>query len=221
MAMMRGGRQERFFTKRQPAAAPQVLDRQAAQIEEGIQGNGPLVPVREVTQLDSVGMPRPLSPLMPLEDGIERTVEPTNSARSGDEPRSQPGRDLRVTPTPTTSRSTRRMMAQAPAPRGAKRRMASRSGGNSHPALFSSAPASTSMRRMMTPATGSRGTTSRVAQSYIESANRQMDKGNYMAAIANYKRAGQADGNSSAAKTRMERARRAMQAENKIIANRR
>jgi len=48
-----------------------------------------------------------------------------------------------------------------------------------------------------------------------------MDKGNYMAAIANYKRAGQADGNSSAAKTRMERARRAMQAENKIIANRR
>jgi len=73
----------------------------------------------------------------------------------------------------------------------------------------------------MTPATGSRGATARAAQSYIDSANRQMDKGNYIAAIANYKRAGQADGNSSAAKTRMERARRAMQAENRIIANRR
>jgi hypothetical protein len=48
-----------------------------------------------------------------------------------------------------------------------------------------------------------------------------MDKGNYMAAIANYKRAGQVDGNSSAAKARLERARRAMQAENKIIADRR
>jgi hypothetical protein len=48
-----------------------------------------------------------------------------------------------------------------------------------------------------------------------------MDRGNYMAAIANYKRATQVDGNSSAAKARLERARRAMQAENEIIANRR
>jgi hypothetical protein len=48
-----------------------------------------------------------------------------------------------------------------------------------------------------------------------------MDKGNYTAAIANYKRAWQVDGNSSAAKVQMERARRAMQAENKILANRR
>jgi cytochrome c-type biogenesis protein CcmH/NrfG len=48
-----------------------------------------------------------------------------------------------------------------------------------------------------------------------------MDKGNYTAAIANYKRALQADGNSSAAKVCLGRARRAMQAENEIIATRR
>jgi tetratricopeptide (TPR) repeat protein len=67
----------------------------------------------------------------------------------------------------------------------------------------------------------SRGVTGRAAQSYIDSANRQMDKGNYMAAIANYKRAWQVDGNSNAAKANLGRARRAMQAENEIIANRR
>jgi hypothetical protein len=220
---MMTGRPERFFTKRQPPAAPQVLDRQAAQIQEGIQGNAPLVPVREVTQLDSVGSARPIPQPVPLDDGIERTVERTKNAQSGEGSRSQAGRGLRTTPSPTprTSRSTRRMMAQAPASRGAKRHIASRSSGSSHAALLSSAPASTSTRRMMTPATGSRGATARAAQSYIDSANRSMDKGNYTAAIANYKRAWQVDGNSSAAKARMERARRAMQAENKIVADRR
>ena len=99
--------------------------------------------------------------------------------------------------------------------------MASRSDRNSHTAVISSVPASTSTRRVMTPAPGSRGATARAAQSYIDSANRQMDKGDYMAAIANYKRAWQVDGNSSAAKVQMERARLAMQAENKILANRR
>ncbi len=99
--------------------------------------------------------------------------------------------------------------------------MAFRSGGSSHTALLSSAPASTATGRMMTPATGSRGAAARAAQSYIDSANREMDKGNYTAAIANYKRAWQVDGNSSAAKAHLERARRAMQAENEIIANRR
>ena len=73
----------------------------------------------------------------------------------------------------------------------------------------------------MTPASGSREITARAAQSYVESANRLMDKGNYAAAIAGYKRAWQADGNSIAAKARLGRARRAMQAENEIIANRR
>ena len=229
IAMMSGGRPERFFIKRQPPAAPQFLDRQAAQIQaqtqEGIQGNGALVPVREVTQLDSVGTARPMPRPMPLEDGIERTVEPTIDAQWGHGSRSRSGRGLSATPTPTptpkTSRSTRRMMAQAPASRGAKRHMASRSGGSSHTALFSSVPATTSTRRTMPPATGSRGASARAAQSYIDSANRQMDKGNYMAAIANYKRAWQVDGNSNAAKANLGRARRAMQAENEIIANRR
>jgi hypothetical protein len=224
ISMMSGGRQERFFTKKQPAAAPQSLDRQAAQIQESIQGNAPLVPVREVTQIDSVGTARPLPRPIPLEDGIERTVERTKNAQSAHGSRSRSARDLRAAPSPTprTSRSTRRMMmAQAPASRGTKRRMASRSGGSSHTALFSSVPASTSSRRMMTPAMGSRGVTARAAQSYIDSANRSMDKGNYTAAIANYKRAWQVDGNSSAAKARLERARRAMQAENKIVADRR
>src|SRR3979490_2084224 len=92
MSMTSSGRPERFFTKRQPPATPQSLDRQAAQIQEGIQGNGPLVPVREVTQLDSVGTARTMPRLVPLDDGIERTVERTKSAQIGDEPRSQPGR---------------------------------------------------------------------------------------------------------------------------------
>jgi cytochrome c-type biogenesis protein CcmH/NrfG len=48
-----------------------------------------------------------------------------------------------------------------------------------------------------------------------------MDKGDYTAAIANYKRALQVDGNSSAAKVCLGRASRAMQAENEIIASRR
>ena len=73
----------------------------------------------------------------------------------------------------------------------------------------------------MTTLAPSREATARAAQSYVDSANRQMDKGNYAAAIANYKRAWQVDGNSSAAKARLGRARRAMQAENEIIANRR
>ena len=227
MSTASGGRPERFFTKKQPTAAPQSLDRQAAQIQaqtqEAIPVNGSLVPVREVTQLDSVGTARPIPRPIPLEDGIERTVEKTKNAENGHGSGSQPGRGLHATssPTPKTSRSTRRMVAQATASRGAKRRMASRSSGSSHAALLSSAPASPSTRRTMTPATGSRVATARAAQSYIDSANRQLDKGNYMAAIANYKRAWQVDGNSSAAKAHMERARRAMQAENKIIADRR
>src|SRR5712692_5069019 len=207
-SMMRGGQQERFFTKRQPAAAPQFVDKQAAQVQESVQGNGQLVPVREVTQLDSAGTAQPL----PLENGIERTVEPTKSAESGDRSGSRPGRGWRITPSPripkATSRSTRRMMTLERGSREATARVVSRS-------------KSTSTRRMTTLAPISRGVTARAAQSYIDSANREMDKGNYTAAIASYKRAWQVDGNSAAAKARLGRARRAMQAENEIIANRR
>ena len=214
-SMMRGGRQERFFTKRQPAASPQSLDEQVAQVQEKIQGSGQLVPAREVTQLDSAGAPQTL----PLENGVERTVPPTINAQSGD----RSGSRL-ITASPklprANSRSTRRTMTLERGSRGATARVASKSGGGSHTAVFSRVPTSTSTRRMtLTP--GSRGATARAAQSYLDSANRAMDKGNYTTAIANYKRAWQVDGNSAAARARLGRARRAMQAENEIIANRR
>lgn len=180
-SMMRGGQQERFFTKRQPAAAPQSLDKQVAQLQEGIPGEGQVIPVREVTRLDSAGTARP----MPSEDGIERTVQPARNAQSGSRSRPRLGRDLPTTP------SSRILMSK-----------------------------STSARRMMTLALGSRGAAARTAQSYVDSARRQMDKGNYTAAIANYKRALQVDGNSTAAKASLGRARRAMQAENEILARR-
>src|ERR1700686_3087835 len=105
--------------------------------------------------------------------------------------------------------------------RGPKPRTGSRLGGDSHSAVALKVPAATSTHRTTKLATGSRGVAAHAAQSYIDSATRQMDKGNYTAAIANYKRALQVDGNSSAAKVCLARARRAMQAENQIIASRR
>jgi hypothetical protein len=216
-SMLSGGRQEQYFTKSQPAAAPQSFDKEAAQVEESIEGTGRLVPVGEVTHLDSADTARPTA----LENGIERTVEPTKDAPSEHRSRSQPEVGLRAASSPGMSRSTRGMMTPAPANRSAKTRAASRPGGNSHTAAPPRVPAATSTHRMTTLAAGSRGAAAHAAQSYIDSANRQMDKGNYTAAIANYKRALQVDGNSSAAKTRLGRARRAMQAENDIIASRR
>jgi len=218
-SMMRGGRRERFFTNRQPAAATQSLDAQVAQVQEGIRGSGQVVPVREVTQLDSADTTRP----MPVENGVERTLQPTNDAQSGDRSGSRSERGARIAPSPRipreTSRSARRVMTLERS-RGAAARVASRSVGGSRTAVFSRVPTSTSARRTAL-APGSRGVTARAAQSYIDSANRAMDKGNYAAAMANYKRAWQVDGNSAAAKARLGRARRAMQAENEIIANRR
>jgi tetratricopeptide (TPR) repeat protein len=61
----------------------------------------------------------------------------------------------------------------------------------------------------------------RSAQSYFDLADQQMHKGNYAAAKANYKRAWRIELNSAAAKGRLVRARRAMQAEKESIANRR
>jgi len=216
-SMLSGGGQEQYFTKRQPAAAPQSFDKEAAQVEESIERTGQLVPVGEVTHLDSADTARPTA----LVNGIERTVEPTKDAQSEHRSRSQPKVGLRAASSPGMSKSTRGMMTAAPANRGAKTRTASKPGGNSHTAVPPRVPAATSTHRMTTLAAGSRGTAAHAAQSYIDSANRQMDKGNYTAAIANYKRALQVDGNSSAAKARLGRARRAMQAENDIIASRR
>ena len=217
-SMMRGGQQERFFTKRQPAAAPQVPDTQAAEVQEGIQGDGQVIPIREVKQLDSAGTAQP----MPSENGMERTVQPARNAQSGRRSRSRSSRGLRTAPSSRIpnlkSTSARRMTKLAPGSRGATARIASRSGGVSHTTPFSRIPTST--RRMTKLAQGSRGATARTAQSYVDSAKRQMDKGNYTAAIANYKQALQVDGNSTAARARLERARRAMQAENEIIARR-
>lgn len=176
---MRGGQQERFYTKSQPAGAPQSLGKEAALVEEGIQGGGQVIPVREVAHLDSA---RPMRSVK----GIERSVQPTGNAQGGHRSKSESGRSAH-TPLPSRiprskSRSTRRMTKLAP---------------------------------------GSRGAMARTAQTYVDSAKRQMDRGNYTAAIASYKRAWQVDGNSAAARARLERARRAMQAEREIIAARR
>lgn len=224
-SMMRGGQRERFFTKWQPSAMPQSLNEQAAQVEESIRGSGQVVPAREVTQLDVADTKQP----MPLENVVEstvqlpKTVQPEN-VPSEDGSTSQPGRGRLIAPSSriprVTSNTTRRMITPERGSRGATAGVASRSSGGSHAAVLSRVPASTSTRRM-TLAPGSRGAMARSAQSYVDSANRQMDKGNYAAAMANYKRAWQVDGNSAAAKAHLGRARRAMQAENEIIANRR
>jgi len=123
----------------------------------------------------------------------------------------------KVAPSITT---THRMMTPERASRGATAGVASRSSGGSHAAAFSRVPTSTSTRRM-TVAPGSRGAMARSAQSYFDLANQQMHKGNYAAAAANYKRAWRIEENSAAAKGRLVRARRAMQAEKESIANRR
>ena len=150
-----------------------------------------------------------------------------NSERDGmseDGVRSQPGRGWRITPSSriprATSNTTRRTMTPERGSRGATAGVASKSIGGSDTAVLSGVPTSTSTRRMKV-APGSRAAMARSAQRYVDSANQQMDKGNYTAAMANYKRAWQVDGNSAAAKARLGRARRAMQAENEIIANRR
>ena len=116
--------------------------------------------------------------------------------------------------------TTHRMMTPERASRGATARVASRSSGGSHAAAFSRVPRSTSTRRM-TLAPVSRGAMARSAQSYFDLAYQQMHKGNYAAATANYKRAWRIEENSAAAKGRLVRARRAMQAEKESIANRR
>src|SRR5208337_4594135 len=189
-SMLNGGRQEQYFTKRQPAAAPQSFDKEASQVQESIAETGQLIPVREVAQLDSVDTARPMS----LENGIERTAEPTKNtqsehAQSEHRPRTQPEAGSRAALSPAMSRSKRGVITPAPADRGAKTRTASRPAGNSHTAVSLKVPAATSTRRLTALAAGSRGAPTHAAQSYIDSANRQMDKGNYTAAIVDYKRA--------------------------------
>jgi hypothetical protein len=215
--MSSGGRQERYFTKRQPAAAPQSFDKEAAQVQQSIEGSGQLVPVREVTQLDSTDTPQPVA----RENGVERTVEATKDAPGDHGSRSQKKVGLRAGSRSEMSRSRRGRMTPATSSRGAKTRTASRRGGNSHTAVSLRVPAVTPQRRKATLAARSPGVAAHAAQSYIDLANRQMEKGNYTAAIANYKRALQVDGNSGAAKAYLGRAHRAMRAENELTASRR
>jgi len=116
--------------------------------------------------------------------------------------------------------TTHQMMTPERASRGATARVASRSSGGSHAAAFSRVPTSTSTRRM-TLAPASHRAIARSAQSYFDLADQQLHKGNYAAAAANYKRAWRIEENSAAAKGRLVRARRAMQAEKESISNRR
>ena len=123
-------------------------------------------------------------------------------------------------PEKTTSpiTTTHRMTTPGRASRGATARVASRSSGRIHAAAFSRVPASTSTRRI-TLAPGSRGATARSAQRYFDLADQEMHKGNYAAASANYKRAWRIEENRAAAKGRLARARRTMQAEKENIAS--
>jgi hypothetical protein len=220
-SMLNGGGQEQYFTKRQPAAAPQSFDKEAAQVRESIEETGQLVPVREVTKLDSADTARPKV----LKNGIERAVKPIKDAQSEQKPKSKPEAGVRAGSSPEKSRRPTTASAPTaaaantkPAGRGAKTNVALR---HSQTAASLKVPAAKSTHRTTTVAAASRGAETHAAQSYIDSANREMDKGNYTAAIANYKRALQVDENSSAAKVSLERARRAMHAENEILSSRR
>ncbi len=137
-------------------------------------------------------------------------------------PQAGPGPNAAVKPSPSKVASsiptTHRMMTPEPASRRAAAPVPSRSSGGSHAAASTRAPASASARPMTLPH-GSHAAMARSAQSYFDLADRQMHQGNYAAAAANYQRAWQIEEKSAAAKGRLVRARRAMQAEKESIAN--
>ena len=153
---------------------------------------------------------------------VASSTPTTTTTQAGDAPDASP--DIAVKPSPAKLASritaTHPMTTPERPSRGATAHVASRSSRGSHAAASSRVPASTSARRM-TLAPGSRGAMARSAQSYFNLANQQMHKGNYAAAAANYKRAWQIEEDSAAAKGRLVRARRTMQAKNESIANRR
>jgi len=166
-------------------------------------------------QLISPDSPSPPEPTSVAEDPATVPETPT---QAGDSP------DAAVEPASPQAASsipaTHRMRPPERASRGATPRVAPRTSGGSHAAAFSRAPTSTSIRPV-TLAPASRGARSRSAQSYFDLANQQMHKGNYAAAAANYKRAWRIEENSAAARGRLVRARRAMQAGKESISNRR
>jgi hypothetical protein len=216
-----GAPQEQYFTKRQPAVAPPSFDKEVAQVRKSIEETRQLVPVREVTKLDSADTARHKV----LENGIERAAEPIKDAQSEQKVKSKPEAGVQAASSPEKSRLSTTASAPTaaaakakPAGRDARTNVASR---HSQTAASLKVPAGKSTRRTTTVAAAARGAQTHAAPSYIDSANRQMNKGNYTAAIANYKRALQVDGNNSAAKVSLERARRAMHAENEILSSRR
>ena len=154
----------------------------------------------------------------PTPDAEDPATVPEAAPQAGDAP------DVAVKPPPgkvaSPDTTTHRMTTPERPSRGATARVPSRSGGGPHAAAFSRVPASASTRRIAS-APGSRGAMAPAAQRYFDLANQQMHKGNYAAAAANYKRAWQIEENSAAAKGRLVRARRTMQAKNENIANRR
>jgi hypothetical protein len=208
--ILNGGRQ--YFTMKQPAV-PQPFDQEATRVKETIAETRRLVPAREVTHLDSSDSAQPTA----MVSRIERTIEPTKDRQSKHKSRSQSEVGVCTLSSP---RMSTRGMTSAFACRGAKTRTTSGPGRNSH-AVSLRVPLATSTRRVTMLAPGSTGSVARAVQSYIDSASRQMDKGNYTAAIANYKRALQVDRSGSAANAYLARALRAMHAENEIIASRR
>jgi hypothetical protein len=165
---------------------------------------------------DSPSAPAPPSVATPVDE--DPATAPEVTPQAGDRP--DPG----VKPSPAKVASPIAMTHPIITPerpsRGATARVASRSSVGSHTAAYSRVPTLTSTRRK-TLAPGFHGSMARSAQSYFDLANQQMHKGNYAEAAANYKRAWQIEGNSAAAKGRMVRARRTMQAKEESIANQR
>jgi len=170
---------------------------------------------RSLPQLSSPDSPSAPEPTPVAENPAPVPDEPP---QAGDAP------DAAVAPAspkvPSSITTTHPVTTPERAPRGPAAHVASRSSGGSHAPTFSRVPASTSTRRM-TLAPASRGPVVRSAQSYFDLANQQMHKGNYAAAAANYKLAWRIEENTAAAKGRLVRARRTMQAKNESIANRR
>ncbi len=164
-------------------------------------------------QLNSPDSPSAPAPTSVAEDPA--TV-PDGPPQPGDAPdhAAKPSPAKVASPIATTHRT---ITPERPSP-GATARVASRSSEGSRAVALSRVPTST-RRKTLPP--GSRGSMARSAQSYFDLANQQMHKGNYAAAAANYKRAWQIEGNSAAARGRLVRARRVMQAEKESIANRR
>jgi hypothetical protein len=216
-----GAQMDRFFSKKQPAA-PHSLDEQVAQVKEILQEDGQVIPAKQVTEIDAARTAPPMT-AETSESGIERTALPTRTAESRQVATSQAGKDVRAVPTLRTTRSRSVSTRRTPSPRQGSRAALARTVERSRPSSSSRISRSTPppARRMTKLASASHPSAARAARVYLDSANRQLDKGNYTAAIASYKRAYQVDRNNTATKSRLERARRAMLAENKIIAERR